>query len=88
MAGVGPSGPVERGRISGDEDTSKQLNGLSVEVGEGVEQFDPDPSDFVSASSARFLSMGTMSRSHSSSRWEGHLRTEDLRRKTLCGEER
>lgn len=82
--GVGPSGPIERGRNVGDGGINKLPNGLSEEVGEGVEG--PDASDFVSASDAD-LSIGTMSRSHLSSSWEGHLRTKDFRRR-MFGEER
>lgn len=83
---VGASAPGERGRNIGDGGTSKEPNELSEEVGEGVESF--DASDFESPSDAEDLSDGTMSRSHSSSSWDGHLRREDSRRKTLWGEER
>lgn len=84
--GVDTSGPVELGRNIGDGGIRKQPKGLSEEVGEGVEEL--DTSDFVSASDTNDLSIGTMSRSHSFSSWEGHLSTEDFRRKTLFGEER
>jgi len=70
----------------GDGGKSEQPYEQSEEVGEGVKSF--DPSDFESTSDAKDPSTGTMSRSHSSSSWEGHLGTDVLRRKTLFGEER
>lgn len=80
------SGVVERGRSIGDGGKSEQPYELSEVVGEGVKSF--DPKDFASESDAEDLFAGTMSRSHSSSSWEGHLSTDVFRRKTLFGEER
>lgn len=89
LAGVESAGPAERGRSIGDGGKSREPNGFgsSEAAGEGVEELNP-ASDLASASNAADLFMGTMSRSHWSSSWEGHFGADDFRRKMLFGEER
>jgi len=65
------------GRSEDDGGKREEPNELSEEVGEGVVSL--DTSDFESTSRARGLPTGTMSRSHSSSSWEGHFDMEVFR---------